>query len=303
MTPLEERVKRLRIIARGRAEADLDDYALTDALEIIDEIQSLTTEKWMRWMLQHRGVEEACKKCGGSGKVMYGSTSTWRGGIGGSAMTSGVCDSCWGSGCLLRKGTDLRQLEAQLRGANAQVREQSQRIAELEKELTQSRERSARLETKMTLVSEPTWNERFEIVADLYYRRYRRLAPGKSEAMETGRDSSSEENRAQWETFQKTFALPDAVARIAELEGQLAVERKLADDAIEEAKRQCALSEQHYGKVQEYTQLLDRKIADLKAARYHFQWIISEARDAQEAKGRAMIAMRQMEPPTQSPSR
>lgn len=36
--------------------------------------------------------------------------------------------------------------------------------------------------------------ERFEAWAELYYKRYHRLAPGKSESVYTGRDSSSTEN-------------------------------------------------------------------------------------------------------------
>lgn len=50
--------------------------------------------------LDWRGInpENACQECGGSGVKTYGSTSTWRGGIGGCAMTDDVCDKCWGSG-------------------------------------------------------------------------------------------------------------------------------------------------------------------------------------------------------------
>lgn len=39
-----------------------------------------------------------CQHCTGSGVKQYGSTATWRGGIGGQAFTSDVCDICWGSG-------------------------------------------------------------------------------------------------------------------------------------------------------------------------------------------------------------
>jgi hypothetical protein len=45
-----------------------------------------------------RGVRVPCDKCEGFGIRMYGNTSTWRHGIGGAAMTNGVCDQCWGSG-------------------------------------------------------------------------------------------------------------------------------------------------------------------------------------------------------------
>jgi len=39
-----------------------------------------------------------CLSCQGLGVKVYGSTATWRGGIGGSALTDDVCDHCWGSG-------------------------------------------------------------------------------------------------------------------------------------------------------------------------------------------------------------
>ncbi len=47
-----------------------------------------------------RGLESGhiCDRCGGLGVRDYASTSTWRGGPGGSAMTRDVCDQCWGSG-------------------------------------------------------------------------------------------------------------------------------------------------------------------------------------------------------------
>lgn len=51
-------------------------------------------------ILTYRSIPEwdVCPKCSGIGTVMYGSTSMWRGGIGGAAMTTGPCDKCWGSG-------------------------------------------------------------------------------------------------------------------------------------------------------------------------------------------------------------
>lgn len=62
---------------------------------------------------------------------------------------------------------------------------------------------------------------RFEVIGDLYYRRYHRLRPGKSEAMETHRDSNDEENRTQFDQWFATKAFTDAVDRIAELEESL----------------------------------------------------------------------------------
>ena len=60
-------------------------------------------------------MTKTCTTCGGTGKKVYASTSTWRGGIGGAAMTEDVCDKCWGSGDELAPGTDLRASEARMR--------------------------------------------------------------------------------------------------------------------------------------------------------------------------------------------
>ena len=49
-------------------------------------------------LLEWRGIDVPCKTCGGSGYIVYGSTSTYWGGIGGAAMTKGACNKCWGSG-------------------------------------------------------------------------------------------------------------------------------------------------------------------------------------------------------------
>jgi len=66
--------------------------------------------------LAWRGIEDpedVCVKCGGSGHVIYGSTATWRGGVGGQMMTDDVCDSCWGSGSKSKPWTDLRKLRSE----------------------------------------------------------------------------------------------------------------------------------------------------------------------------------------------
>jgi hypothetical protein len=51
-------------------------------------------------MIDRRAIdsEDRCKACHGWGMRTYGSTATWRGGVGGQAMTTDVCDRCWGSG-------------------------------------------------------------------------------------------------------------------------------------------------------------------------------------------------------------
>lgn len=70
-------------------------------------------DDWYARMLEYRGVDEPCLKCAGSGVRVYGSTATWRGGIGGQAVTQDVCDHCWGTGDAHRKGADLRRITAE----------------------------------------------------------------------------------------------------------------------------------------------------------------------------------------------
>lgn len=65
-------------------------------------------------MLEWRGIPEGsvCARCGGSGCIVYGSTATWRGGIGGQAMTDDVCNQCWGSGNARRPWKNLKRVAA-----------------------------------------------------------------------------------------------------------------------------------------------------------------------------------------------
>lgn len=52
-----------------------------------------------------------CPACNGKGYRHYSNTSTWRGGIGGQAITADICDICWGSGDKTQPFTDQRQQE------------------------------------------------------------------------------------------------------------------------------------------------------------------------------------------------
>lgn len=71
-------------------------------------------EQYLR-MLQWRGIDAdqdtICRSCDGAGVATYANTSTWRGGVGGSMVTSDVCDMCWGSGASNRPWTNLRKLK------------------------------------------------------------------------------------------------------------------------------------------------------------------------------------------------
>jgi hypothetical protein len=70
----------------------------------------LLGEDHLARFLVWRGIADPCLTCSGVGTRPYGSTSTWRGGMGGQMITSDVCDTCWGSGDRFRIGTDLRRL-------------------------------------------------------------------------------------------------------------------------------------------------------------------------------------------------
>lgn len=62
----------------------------------------------------------------------------------------------------------------------------------------------------------------FEAIADLYYERFRRLAPGKSEAPQTYRDSNDDENREQFRVWRNSDdAFMDAINKIIALEARV----------------------------------------------------------------------------------
>jgi hypothetical protein len=69
----------------------------------------LDNDELMARFLQWRQIDDVCLKCSGSGIRTYGSTATWRGGIGGASMTTDVCDSCWGTGDKYKTGVDLKE--------------------------------------------------------------------------------------------------------------------------------------------------------------------------------------------------
>lgn len=80
----------------------------------------MTREEALDWLRTMRGVEDPCPRCQGMGRRSYGSTATWRGGIGGQSITDDVCDVCWGTGDKFRRGVDLRRM----------MREEESRVAE-----------------------------------------------------------------------------------------------------------------------------------------------------------------------------
>ena len=63
----------------------------------------------------HRNVDTPCAVCRGTGVRVYPSTATWAGGGGGQALTSDVCDACWGTGDKIKIGADLRAMRSRLK--------------------------------------------------------------------------------------------------------------------------------------------------------------------------------------------
>jgi hypothetical protein len=83
-------------------------------------------DEWYRRFLEYRGInpyyDTVCPSCSGSGVQVYGSTATWHSGIGGQAMTSGVCDKCWGSGKKNAPWANLKALEGRIRAYEMEIR-------------------------------------------------------------------------------------------------------------------------------------------------------------------------------------
>ena len=75
----------------------------------LDDIHKEEYQRFLQW--RQVPEDDVCPTCYGSGVSLYSSTSTWRGGIGGQAMTIDICDSCWGSGRKSRHWMDLRTLK------------------------------------------------------------------------------------------------------------------------------------------------------------------------------------------------
>ena len=77
--------------------------------------------------------------------------------------------------------------------------------------------------------------ERFEIIGDLYYGRYLRLRPGKSDIY---RDSNDEENVKQFDEWCKSgMLLDDAIADISRMRSIRKAEEERADEAEAEVER------------------------------------------------------------------
>lgn len=122
----------------AHAEAALLWLAMNWAAEreaLVRERQRSTAEARHAWLCDVRYVDSPCPGCSGAGVKVYGSTSTWRGGIGGQAMTPGVCDKCWGSGDAERPWPSWRAIHRE--------RERAERAEELLRELREATKETA----------------------------------------------------------------------------------------------------------------------------------------------------------------
>jgi len=109
---LRDEVERLKV-AEGEAmlvveSQDVSVANLRAEVAALREQRDHKFEQFLDW----RGIEvgEQCDRCQGAGSYMYSSTATWMGGIGGQAMTVGVCNKCWGSGKKNSPWTNLRDV-------------------------------------------------------------------------------------------------------------------------------------------------------------------------------------------------
>ena len=116
LTAAEAERHRLREFV-GDVKADGDDTEVGCIETYILQLR----EARIQWLEQMRGIESRCSRCDGFGCRAYGSTTTWRGGIGGQAITGGVCDKCWGSGDESRPWMNLRRLEGERRKERADL--------------------------------------------------------------------------------------------------------------------------------------------------------------------------------------
>lgn len=105
-------LRRARTLLDGQIAAEEEGRQILGEMAMAYE--STPTDELLRArFLMWRGIqhpEDVCRTCDGAGVRMYSNTSTWRRGVGGAMMTSGVCDQCWGSGDRFRPGADLRKL-------------------------------------------------------------------------------------------------------------------------------------------------------------------------------------------------
>lgn len=81
---------------------------------------------------------------------------------------------------------------------------------------------------------------RFETMGDLYYKRFRRLRPGKDEPIGLYRDSNDVDNVAQFDGWAKSTALNDALDELTKIADVREWLRQHADELSNEAYHDLA---------------------------------------------------------------
>jgi len=97
------------------------DYAAHNAARAALAWKARAEERLNQAALDWRGINTPCGDCGGRGSKAYPNSAGWAGGIGGQAMTSGVCDKCWGSGDAEKTWANLRHVSAHIEQATREL--------------------------------------------------------------------------------------------------------------------------------------------------------------------------------------
>lgn len=92
-------------------EAQAEIARLKERIAVLEEHRENEFDRLLEWRGISRDMGDTpCTRCHGSGRAMYGDSTTWRGGFGGQAITADVCDQCWGSGNAEKPWTNLRKV-------------------------------------------------------------------------------------------------------------------------------------------------------------------------------------------------
>lgn len=104
------RANSLEILAHNQAQRAV----IAEQQQRIDELIARKND-FHRDAVEWRGVEfeNVCTECSGSGYKVYGNTTTYHHGAGGQAITTSVCNKCWGSGDKLKPWTSWLKIEQQ----------------------------------------------------------------------------------------------------------------------------------------------------------------------------------------------
>lgn len=160
----ERLVERIAEFARQTAEK-----AVAGVLAERDRFKEEAERGWAKEesvgarFLAWRGIETPCKACSGCGSRAYGSTATWHGGIGGRAITSDICDKCWGSGDAEHSWTNLRALqgrERELAASRSESEALRGRLRDAERARDEAREGRDACRTNATVPRPPATPQR-----------------------------------------------------------------------------------------------------------------------------------------------